>query len=154
MKLITGYEFWWTPSFCSVIHLKKFVFLSKFSNPPFRNRLPFYRKFPRNAKIVLRCCRSEHDGSFNSSLTQERLKIVTQFLRNRTPIFYETTCLDLASWSYYDVTKLEEEEQLLFIISTIEFCFAMCQTSVGLTGKLEQLQTGADSKPEPGPNKM
>ena len=81
---------WWTPTFCSVIQLQKSVFISKISNLSFRNRFPFYKKFPRNAKIVLRCCRLEHDGSFNSSLAQERIRNRSPIRTNRAPIFYET----------------------------------------------------------------
>jgi len=121
MKLMTGYEFWWTPTFCSVIQLQKSVFISKISNPSFRNRFPFYRKFPRNARIVLRSCRSEHDGPFDSNLILERLKIVARFVRNRAPIFYETTCLNFTSQSCYDPPKSEHDFSQLQNYKTVFF---------------------------------
>ena len=44
------------------ISSSKSQFLSpKFRTLSFRKQLPFYRKIPRNAKIVLRCCKSELD---------------------------------------------------------------------------------------------
>ena len=137
MKLITGYEFWWTSTFCSVIQLQKSVFISKISNPAFRNWFPFYRKFPRNAKIVLRSWRSEHDGGasqnrspicekscsdfLRENMSQIHFKIVARFVRNRAPIFYETKCLKFSSQSYYDPDKSEHDFPQLQHYKTVLF---------------------------------
>jgi len=58
MKLVTGYEFWWSPTFCSVIQLQKSPFLRKILNPCLRNQFGFYRKKSGHAQIVLRCPKS------------------------------------------------------------------------------------------------
>jgi len=58
MQSVTGHEFWWSPSFCSVIQLQKSPFFSKISNPCLRNHFSFYREKSGHAQIVLRCHKS------------------------------------------------------------------------------------------------
>jgi hypothetical protein len=102
MKMMTGYEFWWYSTVCSVIQLQKYDFFSKIANPSSRKQLGFYNKKSGFVKIEARSAKSESD--FSLKLGQPGLTLLhrSTIWSHRSPIFYEAKASKFQHKSNYD----------------------------------------------------
>lgn len=133
MKLITGYEFWWSPTFCSVIQLQKYDFLSKNSNPCLRKQLGFYNENFGFAKIVARCRKSKHDCSLIFKTWSDAPQNQSTMGFHRSLIFYVAKASKLDQKLDYDARN-QSTISCFLQVSNLFFCsFKLMQKHLNST---------------------